>query len=73
MSSPEPASRPLKALQSIAPFVFGIMGLMRLLDNPRIEALHTTDILKLTGAGAMIGIGVFLVGMHIRERYGRKQ
>ncbi len=71
MSSPEPASRPRKVLQSIAPLLFGITMLMNMLDNPRLAALHTTDILKLTGAGALIGIGMVMVGMHIRARYGR--
>lgn len=73
MSSPESASRPLKALQSIIPFLFGIMILMNLLDNPRLAALHTTDILKLTGAGAAIGVGMVMVGLHYGARRWNRQ
>jgi hypothetical protein len=49
------------------------------LNNPRVEALHVTDILKLTAAGAIIWcglvslVGFFLGGFALGPRAGRTE
>lgn len=49
----------------------GGLSLFSVLDNPRVAALHVTDILKLTGGGATIALGlVLLLGFFGRFPFG---
>ena len=42
---------------------FGSMSLLRMLGNPRLAALHGSDIVALTGCGACFGVAfVALLG-----------
>ena len=38
--------------------LLGSMSLLRMLDNPRLAALHGSDIVTLTGCGACLGVGL---------------
>jgi len=35
--------------------MFGLLGLLRMIDNPRLEGLHGSDILSLIATGLCLG------------------
>jgi hypothetical protein len=37
---------------------FGSMSLLRILSNPRLAALHSSDIVAITGCGACLGVAL---------------
>jgi hypothetical protein len=37
---------------------FGSMSLLRMIGNPRLAALHASDIVALTGCGACLGVAL---------------
>ena len=47
---------------------FGSMSLLRMLDNPRLAALHGSDIVALTGCGACFGVALVALFGRIRLR-----
>jgi hypothetical protein len=50
--------------------VFTLMGALLLLNNlgnPRIEALHVPDVLKLVASGGLLGIGLFGLFGRLKE------
>ena len=40
----------------VVPLIVGIIGLMNLMHNPRFAAIHTVDVLQLTGSGMCSGV-----------------
>jgi hypothetical protein len=51
-------NRKSNRIMGVVLFVFGSMSLLRILGNPRIAALHGSDIVALTGCGACLGIAL---------------
>ena len=41
--------------------MFGVMGLFRLMDNPRLQALKGSDLLGLLAPGLCLGFGMALL------------
>jgi hypothetical protein len=47
---------------------FGSMSLLRMLGNPRLAALHGSDIVALTGSGACLGVALVALLGRIKLR-----
>jgi hypothetical protein len=47
---------------------FGAMSLLRILGNPRLAALHGSDIVALTGCGACLGVALVALLGRIKLR-----
>ena len=63
---PEKTMRKNSRLNGLIPLLLGIMVLLSALSEPRVEALHVPDILRLVSAG--MGFGVALVWLLGRFR-----
>jgi len=63
---PEKIMRKNSRLNGLIPLLLGIMVLLSALSEPRVEALHVPDILRLVSAG--MGFGVALVWLLGRFR-----
>jgi hypothetical protein len=37
--------------------IFGLLGLLRIIDNPRIKMLHGSDVVQLIATGLCFGVG----------------
>lgn len=48
--------------------LFGSMSLLRILDNPRLAALHGSDIVALTGCGACFAVALLALLGRIKLR-----
>jgi hypothetical protein len=70
MAPPKPQSeehmRKSSRLNGLIPLLIGTMVLLKSLDEPRVQALHVTDILRLVAGG--MGLGVALVWLLGRFR-----
>jgi hypothetical protein len=47
-----------KQFLSWAPLLFGLMGVSRILGNPRLAAIRTIDIVQLVGIGICLGVAL---------------
>lgn len=65
---PQPEERMRKSgrLNALIPLLIGTMVLLKALGEPRVEALHVPDILRLIASG--MGFGVALVWLLGREK-----
>jgi hypothetical protein len=48
-------------VQGLFIVLLGVMPLLNALDNPRVQALHGPDVLKLIASGWCFGLGVGLL------------
>ena len=48
--------------------LFGSLSLLRILDNPRLAALHGSDIVALTGCGACFAVALLALLGRIKLR-----
>ena len=48
-------------VQGLFIVLLGVMPLLNALDNPRVQTLHGTDVLKLIASGWCFGLGVGLL------------
>jgi len=42
-------------------FIFGLLGLSRSIDNPRVQTLHGSDVVQLMASGACFGVAFGLL------------
>ena len=59
-------NRKASLIAGAALILLGAMFLARAIGNPRVDALHGSDVVALTGCGACLGVG--LVGLLGRLR-----
>jgi hypothetical protein len=50
--------RGIGIVQGLFVVLLGVMPLLNALDNPRVQALHVPDVLKLIASGWCFGLGV---------------
>jgi hypothetical protein len=51
-------NRKVNRIMGVVLLFFGSMSLVRTLNNPRLAALHGSDIVALTGCGACLGVAL---------------
>lgn len=68
-------------MAGISLLLLGALTLLRMLGNPRLAALHGSDVVSLTASGACLGIGLAALFGRVRLRsddtptqvYGERQ
>jgi hypothetical protein len=50
-----------RVFSGVTVLMFGLLTLFRMLDNPRLAALHGADVVSLVAAGACFGASSFLL------------
>jgi hypothetical protein len=51
-------NRKSNRIMGVVLLFFGSMSFLRIVDNPRLAALHGSDIAALTGCGASVGVAL---------------
>jgi hypothetical protein len=60
-----------KIVPFIVPLLFGIMSFSSSISNPRVAALHGSDVLQLMASGMCFGAAIVLGVVFVRERRTR--
>jgi hypothetical protein len=50
------------------PLLFGVMSFSNVIGNPRVAALHGSDVLQLIASGMCFGAAIALFAVYMRER-----
>jgi hypothetical protein len=50
----------------LMPLIVGMAGLVHLMDQPRFAAIHTVDVVQLTGSGVCFGVALAAVIVFFR-------
>jgi hypothetical protein len=53
--------RKRKVIAGVFLLMFGLLGVFRMLSNPRVQALHGSDVLALMAPGLCFGVGLPLL------------
>ncbi len=61
-------NRKSNRIMGVVLLFFGSMSLLRILGNPRLAALHRSDIVALTGFGACLGVALLALFGRINLR-----
>lgn len=52
------------------PLLFGLMGLLRVIENPRLTAIRPVDVVQLIATGMCLGVALVTLIMFLRRPRG---